>query len=109
MLNSRGLMAERKSWDFAGSDHEGSIQECLVAREVLEQVEDDSIERRAQGASDHDGDGSNCDREATELAYLQQIFAEADERFRARFRLDLEASTSKLLVHKASRKASREG
>lgn len=62
---------QRKSWNFAGSDHEGSIQECLVAREVLEPAEDDSIERRAQGASDHDDDGSNCDREATELPSLQ--------------------------------------
>jgi hypothetical protein len=64
-------MAARKSWIFAGPDHEGPIQECLVAREVLELAEDDSIERRAQGASDHDDDSSDCDSEATELPSLQ--------------------------------------
>ena len=63
MLNGRGLVAS--------SDHEGLIQECLVAREFLEPAEDDSIERRTQGASVHDHDGNNCDREATELPPLQ--------------------------------------
>jgi len=71
MLNGQDLAAARKSWNFAGSDHEGSIQECLVAREVLEPAEDDSIERRAQGASHHNHDGTNYDGEATDLPSLQ--------------------------------------
>lgn len=71
--------------DSAAFDHQDLVQERLVAREILESVDYDSTQHRAQVARDDDDDNdddNDHDSEASELPSLQEVFAKVDEEFR---------------------------
>jgi hypothetical protein len=97
--------------DSAAFDHQDLIQERLMAREILESVDYDSTEHRAQVVRDNDdnNDDSDHDSEASELPSLQEIFTKVDEEFRGSDDLSLKASISEASVHSTRKEHFREG
>jgi hypothetical protein len=97
--------------DLTACDHHDSIQERLIAREILRSVDHNSTKHHAQvtrdASSDDDDDNNDHDSETSELLSLQEIFANPDEEFGGRD--SFKASILEAPVYNTRREYCREG